>query len=80
MANPLMISDMIKIYHKPSMGGQLIFRTPRSHQKSPRVKAQQINFANKMKGKKIATACKGRKARSFYGCLRTEGAKAYAGG
>lgn len=79
MANPLMITDMVKIYHKPSMGGQLIMRTPRSRQTSPKVKAQQMNFANKMKGKKIATSCRGKKGRSFYGCLKTEGYKAYHG-
>ena len=79
MANPLFITDMVKIYHKPSMGGQIIMRTPRSRQTSPKVKAQQMNFAAKMKGKKIATACRGHKARSFYACLRTEGYKAYRG-
>lgn len=79
MANPLMLSDMIKIYHKPSLGGQLIMRKPRSIQKSLKVKAQQLVFATKMKGKKIATECKGKKARAFYGCLRTAGHKAYHG-
>ena len=79
MANPLMITDMVKIYHKPSLGGQLILRKPRSKQTSERVKAQQMNFANKMRGKRIATECKGKKGRSFYGCLRTAGYKAYHG-
>ena len=79
MANPLMISDMLTIYHKPSMGGQLILRRPRTRQVSERVKAQQINFATRLKGKRIASSCKGKKARSFYACLRTEGHKAYHG-
>lgn len=79
MANPLMITDMVTIYHKPSLGGQIIMRKPRSIQKSAKVKAQQMVFATKMKGKKIATACRGKKARSFYACLRTEGTKAYRG-
>lgn len=79
MANPMMLGDLFTIYHKPSLGGQLILRKPRSHQTSERVRAQQMNFAGKMKGQKIATACKGRKARAFYGCLRTEGTKAYHG-
>lgn len=79
MANPLMILDMVKIYHKPSLGGQIIMRKPTSRQTSERVKHQQMVFAEKMKGKKIATACKGKKARSFYACLRTEGTKAYSG-
>lgn len=79
MANPLMITDMVTIYHKPSLDGQIIMRKPRSLQVSTKVKAQQMTFAGKMKGKKIATACKGKKARSFYACLRTEGYKAYHG-
>ena len=77
MANPLMLADLFTIYHKPTLGGQLILRRPRSNQKSAKVKAQQINFANRLKGNKVATNCKGKKARSFYGCLRTEGSKAY---
>jgi len=79
MANPLMITDMVRIYPKPSLGGQLVMRTPRTRQTSPKVKAQQMTFAGKMRGKKIAATCKGKKARNFYGCLRTEGYKAYHG-
>lgn len=79
MANPMMLADLYSVYHKPSLGGQLILRKPRSIQTSPRVAAQQMSFAEKMKGQKIATACRGKKARAFYGCLRTEGYKAYHG-
>jgi len=79
MANPMFISDMYKMYIKPSMGGQIIMRRPGTKQTSPRVKAQQQNFADKMRGHKIATECKGKKGRSFYGCLRTVGYKAYHG-
>lgn len=79
MANPMMLTDMVKIYVKPSLGGQLILRKPRTNQHSERVKNQQINFAEKMRGKKIATTCKGKKGRSFYGCLRTAGHAAYHG-
>lgn len=73
------LADMYKIYVKPTMGGQLVLRKPTTRHTSPRVKAQQMNFANKMRGKKIATACRGKKGRSFYGCLRTEGHNAYSG-
>ncbi len=79
MANPMMLTDMVKLYVKPSMGGQIIMRKPRTNQTSPRVKAQQMNFANKMRGKKIAVECRGRKGRGFYGCLRTAGHNAYSG-
>ena len=73
MANPMMLTDMVKLYVKPSMGGQIIMRKPRTNQTSDRVKGAQMNFANKAKGNKIATACRGKKGRSFYGCLKTEG-------
>ena len=73
------LADMIKLYVNPSLGGQIVMRKPGSNQTSARVKAQQVNFADKMRGKKIATACKGRKGRAFYGCLRTEGTRAYSG-
>mgnify|MGYP001088364141 CR=1 FL=1 len=79
MGNPMMLTDMVKLYVKPSLGGQIIMRKPRTVQKSPRVKNQQMVFANKMKGKKIATECRGRKGRSFYGCLKTAGHNAYSG-
>lgn len=80
MANPLMLADLFTIYHKPSLGGQIILRRPRSRQTSERVHAQQANFAKRLEGNKIATQCKGKKARAFYGCLRTKGAEAYASG
>ena len=73
------LADLYSVYVKPSMGGQLVLRSPRSNQTSPRVKAQQMTFAEKMHGNKIATECKGRKGRSFYGCLRTTGYKKYHG-
>jgi len=73
------LADMVKLYVKPSLGGQIIMRTPRTRQTSPRVRAQQMVFRDKMKGKHIATACRGKKARAFYGCLRTEGTAAYRG-
>ncbi len=76
---PMFLSQMVKVYVKPSMGGQIIMRSPRSVQTSARVAAQQINFAKKMTGKKIASACKGKKGRSFYGCLKTKGHEAYHG-
>lgn|GEM_PF-3344632 len=79
MANAMYLSDMVSIYVKPSLGGQLILRRPTTRQTSTRVKAAQMNFADKMSGHRIATACKGKKGRSFYGCLRTEGYKAYHG-
>ena len=79
MANAMYLTDMVKVYIKPTLGGQLVLRRPTSRQTSPRVKNQQMNFANKMRGKKIATACRGRMGRSFYGCLRTEGHNAYHG-
>ena len=79
MANPMMLTDMVKLYVKPSLGGQIIMRKPTTHQTSPRVKAQQISFAEKMRGKKIASNCRGRKGRAFYGCLRTAGHAAYHG-
>ena len=78
MSTAINLSDMLKMYAKPSLG-VLIFRKPRTVQTSPRVKAQQMLFATKMKGQNIAGACRGRKARAFYGCLRTEGHKAYTG-
>lgn len=80
MANPMMLTDMVRLYVKPSLGGQIIMRKPTTHQTSSRVKAQQMNFATKMKGTHIATACRGKKGRNFYGCLRTEGTKAYSEG
>ncbi len=73
MANPMMLTDMVKLYVKPSLGGQIIMRKPRTNQKSDRVKAAQIKFAGVAKGNSIATKCKGHKGRSFYGCLKTEG-------
>ena len=79
MANPMMLTDMVKLYVKPSLGGQIIMRKPRTNQRSPSVKAQQMNFAERMSGKKIAVQCKGKRGRSFYGCLKTAGHKAYHG-
>lgn len=69
---------LYKLYAKPALG-ILVFRKPRSNQTSPRVKAQQMNFADKMRGKKIASECRGRKGRAFYGCLRSAGHAAYHG-
>jgi hypothetical protein len=79
MSNPMMLTDMVKLYVKPSLGGQIIMRKPTTHQTSAKVKAQQMNFANKMRGKKIAVECRGKKGRSFYGCLKTAGHNAYSG-
>lgn len=79
MANPMMLSQMVKLYVKPSLGGQIIMRSPTTRQTSDRVKAAQMRFADNMKGKNIAGACRGKKGRSFYGCLRTEGHRAWAG-
>lgn len=79
MANPMMLTDMIKLYVKPSLGGQIIMRKPTTRQISPRVKGAQMHFAEQMRGKKIATACRGRKGRSFYGCLKSEGYAAWHG-
>lgn len=73
------LADMYKPYIKPSLGGQLVLRRPGSNQTSLKVKAQQTNFANRMSGKKIASQCKGRKGRAFYGCLKTAGSNAYHG-
>lgn len=80
MANPMMLTDMVRLYVKPSLGGQIIMRKPRTVQASAKVKAQQMTFAGKMKGNNIAGACKGKKGRGFYGCLRTEGTRVYRGG
>jgi hypothetical protein len=77
MANPMMLTDMVTLYVKPSLGGQIIMRKPRTNQKSERVKMAQQKFAEKAKGQKIATACKGKKGRGFYGCLRTEGYRVF---
>lgn len=73
MANPIMLADMYEAYVKPSLGGQLILRKPHSHQTSQRVRDAQIKFAEKASGNNIAGACKGKKGRSFYACLRTKG-------
>lgn len=80
MANPMMLTDMVTLYVKPSLGGQIIMRKPRTVQKSEKVKGAQMTFANKAKGNNIAGACKGKKGRGFYGCLRTEGYKRFHGG
>lgn len=80
MGNPMMLTDMVKLYVKPSMGGQIIMRKPRTRQTSERVAAAQINFAKKAEGNKIATQCKGKKGRSFYGCLKTKGFAQFHGG
>jgi len=69
----MMLTDMVKLYVKPSLGGQIIMRTPRTRQTSPRVLDAQMKFAAKAAGNNIAGACKGKKARSFYGCLKTKG-------
>jgi len=69
---------MVSIYFKPSMG-RPIMRKPGSNQTSTAVKAAQMRFAEKMKGRKIASACKGKKWKAFVGCLRTEGYKAMHG-
>lgn len=79
MGNPMFLSDLFHWYIKPTLGGQLIKRRPTSRITSPRVKAQQMNFASKMRGNKIATACRGKKGRSFYGCMRVEGTNQYQG-
>ena len=73
MANPMMLTDMVKLYVKPSLGGQIIMRKPTTHQTSERVKSRQFGFATTMKGNRVAASCKGRKGRAFYGCLRSEG-------
>lgn len=78
MSTTFSLSDMVKIYSKPSLG-IFVLRKPRTEQTSPRVAAQKQNFAEKMRGKKIATECKGRKARAFYGCLASAGHRAYHG-
>jgi len=80
MANPLMVADLYSVYHKPTMGGQLILRKPRTNQRSTKVAAAKGEFSAHLSGKKIATACKGKKGRSFYGCLRTQGQAAYPKG
>lgn len=74
MGNPMMLSQMVKLYVKPSLGGQIIMRSPTTRQTSPRVLASQLRFAERAKGNNIAGSCKGKKGRSFYGCLRTAGA------
>ena len=79
MANPMMLTDMVKLYVKPSMGGQIIMRKPRTVQHSERVMGAQMRFAEKAKGQNIAGSCKGKRGRSFYGCLRTEGTRLFEG-
>lgn len=38
MSNPMMLTDMVKLYVKPSLGGQIIMRKPRTNQKSEKVR------------------------------------------
>lgn len=65
---------LAKIYIKPSTG-QVILRKPTSEQRSEALARAKANFAKKAAGNKIATACRGRKGRDFWSCLRVEGKK-----
>jgi len=71
------LGGMLEMYWKPSTQ-QLIFRSPTSRQVSKAVKDQQANFGRRMAGENIAGACRGKKGRSFWACLRREGKDAYA--
>ena len=77
MANPMMLTDMVRLYVKPSMGGQIIMRKPTTKQTSDRVKAAQVRFGEKAKGNNIASSCRGRKGRGFYGCMKLAGVAAF---
>ena len=71
-------SSLYKITVRRADGG-IIFR-PKSHNiVSDKVKAQNIRFAENMKGKNIAGACRGKKFKAFRGGLRSEGSRAYRG-
>ncbi len=63
--------------------GGISFR-PKTHDISrptaAKMRHQMGVFAEKMRDKNIASACRGKKFRQFRGCLRSEGIRAYKGG
>lgn len=71
-----------EVYYKPTTG-QLIMRKVGLDTSSEAWKSKtvpRINiFVEKMTGKSIATACKGKKFKAFNACLRREGRKAWSG-
>ena len=72
------IGTMVKFYVR-NVDGAIIGRKPDSNQTSTRVKNQQMNFAERMKGNNIAGACRGKEGKAFWGCLKSEGHRQYAG-
>ena len=69
-----------EVYYKPTTG-QLVIRRIGLNTSSEKWKTRTVPriliFTEKMTGKKIASQCKGKEWKSFKGCLRLAGKKAW---
>lgn len=75
------LNGMAELYFKPSLG-KFVVRKPgitRTERWKQNVAPRTQVFAEKMTGKAIASACKGKKWDEFVACLRREGRKAWHG-
>lgn len=62
--------------------GGIIFRPKRhdiSRPSAAKMRSNMDTFSTKMTGKKISVACRGKKGRSFWSCLRSKGSAAWRG-
>lgn len=62
------LGDIIKVYAKPSMEGQLIIRKRGVTRRSARVLERNRVFAQA----KLASGCKGKQWKQFVSCLREQ--------
>jgi hypothetical protein len=67
----------VRVTLQPGLKNGVVWRKSGVNRKSEKVLARNMTFIEKMKGKKIATACKGKKRSAFFACLRYEGKKAW---
>lgn len=67
----------MRISTQPGLKNGYIWRKSGVTRTSEKVIAQNQRFAQKMRGNKIATECKGKKRAAFFSCLKTAGTKAY---
>ena len=67
----------MRLTSQPGLKNGIVWRKSGVNRKSAAVLEQNSEFAKRMRGKHIATLCKGKPRAQFIACLRTEGTKAY---
>jgi hypothetical protein len=73
------LGDVIKVYTKASMDGQLIIRKRGVTRRSARVLERNRMFAEVAHSGRLSTACAGKPWKAFVSCLRTQARSAGLG-